>query len=178
MAKILYSDNFSNRLISNTIFHLLNFEKHSSFQEALRQAAINNDFQIIILSEDFNPILTVETRHDATIADAIRLGKERQVEKQPDEVYTIGVFHPVIFVGILNFELLEDKPQSYHSVYRFLDTETYRCYCEDIELHYLEIPKLKKLRKTPQTGLERMLSYMRGIGDIKVIVVISCKSAY
>ena len=52
-------------------------------------AAINNDFQIIILSEDFNPILTVETRHDATIADAIRLSKKRQVEKQPNEVYTM-----------------------------------------------------------------------------------------
>jgi predicted transcriptional regulator len=29
MEKVLYGDNFANRLISNTIFHLLNFEKHS-----------------------------------------------------------------------------------------------------------------------------------------------------
>ena len=78
-----------------------------------------------------------------------------------------GQLHPVIFVGILDFELLEDKPQSYHSVLRLLDTETHRCYCEDIELHYLEIPKLKKLKKTPQTGLERMLSYMGGIGGVE-----------
>lgn len=120
MAKILYSDNFSNRLISNTIFHLLNFEKHSSFQEALRQAAINNDFQIIILSEDFNPILTVETRHDATIADAIRLGKERQVEKQPDEVYTMidvnGVltyWGPVNISGEKYFMFIVDNEDSY-----------------------------------------------------------------
>ena len=88
MDKVLYGDNFSNSLISNTVFHLLNFEKHSNFQSAVREAAINNDFQLIILSEDFNPILTVETRHKATISDAIKLGKERNVESN-SKVYTM-----------------------------------------------------------------------------------------
>ena len=88
MDKVLYGDKFSNSLISNTVFHLLNFEKHSNFQSAVREAAINNDFQLIILSEDFNPILTVETRHKATIADAIKLGRERNVESD-SKVYTM-----------------------------------------------------------------------------------------
>ncbi|MFQ7473551.1 MAG: PucR family transcriptional regulator ligand-binding domain-containing protein, partial [Anaerovoracaceae bacterium] len=48
MDKVLYGDNFRNSLISNTVFHLLNFEKHSNFQSAVREAAINNDFQLII----------------------------------------------------------------------------------------------------------------------------------
>ena len=80
MDKVLYGNNFASSLISNTVFHLLNFEKHSNFQSALREAAINNEFQLIILSEEFNPILTIETRHRATIADAIKLGKERNVD--------------------------------------------------------------------------------------------------
>ena len=88
MDKVLYGDNFRNSLISNTVFHLLNFEKHSNFQSAVREAAINNDFQLIILSEDFNPILTVETRHKATIADAIKLGRERNVESN-SKAYTM-----------------------------------------------------------------------------------------
>ncbi len=88
MDKVLYGDNFRNSLISNTVFHLLNFEKHSNFQSAVREAAINNDFQLIILSEDFNPILTVETRHKATISDAIKLGKERNVESS-SKAYTM-----------------------------------------------------------------------------------------
>ena len=36
MENLLYGNNFKNSLINNTIFHLLNFEKHSSFQQALR----------------------------------------------------------------------------------------------------------------------------------------------
>ena len=88
MDKVLYGDNFRNSLISNTVYHLLNFEKHSNFQSAVREAAINNDFQLIILSEDFNPILTVETRHKATISDAIKLGKEHNVESS-SKAYTM-----------------------------------------------------------------------------------------
>ena len=88
MDRILYGDNFRNSLISNTIFHLLNFDKHSNFQSAVKEAAINNDFQLILLSEDFNPVLTIETRHQATIQDAIRLGKEHNVEGD-SKVYTM-----------------------------------------------------------------------------------------
>ena len=120
MAKILYSDNFSNRLISNTIFHLLNFEKHSNFQAAARQAAISNDFQLLILSEDFNPVFQVETRHRVTIAEAIRLGKERQVGKQSDQVYTMIDVHgvltywgPVSIGGEKYFMLIVDNEDSY-----------------------------------------------------------------
>ena len=76
MERVLYGSNFKNSLINNTIFHLLNFEKHSSFQQALHEAAINNDFQVVLLSEDFNPIFAIETRHQATINEAIRRGKE------------------------------------------------------------------------------------------------------
>ena len=119
MEKVLYSDNFSNRLISNTIFHLLNFEKHSNFQSAVREAAINNDFQLILLSEDFNPILSVETRHKATIAEAIRLGKEHEVEKQ-SEVYTMidvnGVltyWGPVTINSEKYFMFIVDNEDSY-----------------------------------------------------------------
>lgn len=88
MDRVLYGDNFRNSLISNTIFHLLNFEKHSNFQSAVREAAINNDFQLILLSEDFNPVLTIETRHKTTIQEAIRLGRERDVDGD-SQIYTL-----------------------------------------------------------------------------------------
>ena len=120
MAKILYSDNFSNRLISNTIFHLLNFEKHSNFQAAARQAAISNNFQLVILSEDFNPVFSVETRHTVSIDEVVKLGRERQAEKQSDQVYTLvdvnGVltyWGPVSIDGETFFMFIVDNEDSY-----------------------------------------------------------------
>ncbi|MDY3954897.1 MAG: helix-turn-helix domain-containing protein [Anaerovoracaceae bacterium] len=67
------SGTFSNDLINNTIYHLLNFEKHSSFQAAAREAAVNNNFQIVLLTEDFNQVFTVETLHRTSIEEAVRL---------------------------------------------------------------------------------------------------------
>ncbi len=118
MEKVLYGDNFANRLISNTIFHLLNFEKHSNFQSAAREAAINNNFQMVILSEDFNPIFSVETRHQTTIAEAIRAGIERDVDKSA--VYTridingaLTYWGPVTINGEKHYMFIVDNEDSY-----------------------------------------------------------------
>ena len=76
MEHVLYGNNFKNSLINNTIFHLLNFEKHANFQQALHEAAVNNEFQVVLMTEEFNPVFAVETRYQTTINEAIRRGKE------------------------------------------------------------------------------------------------------
>ncbi len=117
---LVNDDNFGNRLINNTIFHLLNFEKHSNFHEALKEAAINNDFQLVLLSEDFNPILTVETKYRTTIADAISLGRARENDVEQSSVYTLldvnGVltyWGPVTIGGEKYFMFIVDNEDSY-----------------------------------------------------------------
>jgi hypothetical protein len=120
MDSVLYGENFNNSLINNTVFHLLNFEKHSSFPEAVREAAINNDFQLFILSEDFNPVHAVETRHRATPADAIRLGRERAIAGDTGKIYTqIDVNGVLTYWGPVNigsekyFMLIVDNEDVY-----------------------------------------------------------------
>lgn len=94
---------FKNSLITNTIFHLLNFEKHPNFQHALKEAAINNDFQLILLSEDFNPVFVVETRYQTTISEAIRRGKE--VSFNLNNVYSLIEIDGVLtYWGIVNIK--------------------------------------------------------------------------
>jgi len=118
MDQILYGNNFKNSLINNTIFHLLNFEKHSSFQQALREAAINNDFQVVLLSEDFNPVLTIETRQRTTVDEAISRGK--QIALNLSSVYSLveidGIltyWGIVIVNGEKHYMLIVDNEDSY-----------------------------------------------------------------
>ena len=116
--RVLYGDSFKNGLINNTIYHLLNFEKHNDFRLALKDAAISNEFQVVLLSKDFNPILTVETRQRTTIADAIRMGKEKDVEK--NSIYTFidvnGVltyWGPITINGEKHFLFIVDNEDNY-----------------------------------------------------------------
>lgn len=94
--KVLFENNFDNSLINNTIYHILNFEKYASFQTAIREAAINNNFQVVLLSEEFNPVFSVETKKDATIADAVKLGRER-------ELGTSQVYQLIDVKGVLTY---------------------------------------------------------------------------
>ena len=64
------------KVINNTITRLLNFEKYSNFKQALEETAILNDFQVVLLSEDFNPLIIVETRHQLTVEEAVRVGRD------------------------------------------------------------------------------------------------------
>jgi len=79
------AENFSNSFLVNTIYYLLNFEKYASFQDAVRQAAINNNFQIVLFSNDFNTIFSVETKHTTSIESAIhaRIEKSKEAEFNP-----------------------------------------------------------------------------------------------
>ncbi|MDO5441318.1 MAG: helix-turn-helix domain-containing protein [Bacillota bacterium] len=77
---------FTNQLLINSIYHLLNFEKYTNFQMAAKEAAIANKFQIVLFSTDFNPIFSVETRHKATIQDAIRKGIEIDIQHSSENV--------------------------------------------------------------------------------------------
>lgn len=79
LDKILYGHNYSDNILNNTIYHLLNFEKHSSFPAALSEAAIHNGYQVVLMTEEFNPILTVETRHQVKIEDAVQTARKLDV---------------------------------------------------------------------------------------------------
>ena len=72
MDKLLAGSDLGNDLINNTISNLMDFDRHGSFPEALRVAALKNDFQVVLISKNFNPILIAENRHKVSVADAVR----------------------------------------------------------------------------------------------------------
>ena len=105
-------------LIYNSIFHLLNFEKYSSFQMAAREAAINNKFQIVIMTEDFNVVFSVETRHKTSIENAVRLWIEQEYNKEEkntkldvDDVMTY--WGPINIRGIKYYLMLVDNERNF-----------------------------------------------------------------
>lgn len=97
-------ERFDNDLITNTIFHLLNFEKYADFPNAIRAAAINNDFQLVLLSTDFNPVLTIETQYKTTVDKAIRFGKEKSIEKRTAVYTRIDVDDVLTYWGAISIQ--------------------------------------------------------------------------
>ena len=122
MDKLLLGATFNNNLINNTIYHLLDFEKHKTFQAAIKEAAVSNDFQIGLISKDFNPILVVETRNNVTVADAIRILQKKSSD-EAGAMYSMTNLNGVItYWGAVNigdekyFLLIVDNDDRYSSV--------------------------------------------------------------
>jgi hypothetical protein len=89
MGKIFLGDDTVSKLINNTITHLLDFEKHESFPAALREAALSNDFQVVLISKDFNPVLVVETRHRAAVSDAVNILRKNEETEAGSGIYSL-----------------------------------------------------------------------------------------
>lgn len=110
-----------NRIISSTVMDLLDFDKYESFAAAARAAAINNAFQLVILSNDFNPVFTVETRYRTTVEKAISCGMERSVfTKSPvgtliDVEGVLTYWWPIKLGGEDYFMFLVDDEDTYSS---------------------------------------------------------------
>ena len=113
------SETFSNNLINGAIYHLLNFEKYSTFQQAAKQAAVNNNFQIVMFSDDFNVVFSVETRHTVSIEDAVRARLNRSDFEKNMKGARIDVrglatyWGPVDIAGTRYYLMLADNDKYY-----------------------------------------------------------------
>ena len=113
------SETFSNNLINGAIYHLLNFEKYSTFQQAAKQAAVNNNFQIVMFSADFNVVFSVETRHTVSIEDAVRARLNRSDFEKNTKGARLDVrglatyWAPVDIAGTRYYLMLADNDKYY-----------------------------------------------------------------
>ena len=113
------ASSFTNNLINNSIYHLLNFEKYTSFQMAAREAAINNSFQIVLFTEEFNTVFSVETRHTTSIEGTVSYWLSQNPDKDAkstkldyDGVTTY--WGPITIGGSKYYLMLVDNDQNYN----------------------------------------------------------------
>ncbi len=64
---------------------------------------------------------------------------------------------PAITINILRYNIFPDEP--FHSMYSIYNLETGRRLNEDMELHFLEVPKFQKKPISEMTRMERWLAY-------------------
>lgn len=88
---------------------------------------------------------------------------------------------PVIFIGIVNFDLFHRKDyQAWHTVHRVVNIMTGECDFHDFEIHMIEIPLLrryiKKMNMKPSSELEELLCYLGSIGGEGLMAELASKN--
>lgn len=67
-----------------------------------------------------------------------------------------------ITINILGFNWFKDQ-NKYHHTFRLREDETGESLNEDLEIHFLELPKITKLKRRPQDALEEWLMYFNNL---------------
>ena len=122
MDKLLSGSDLGDDLINNTISNLMDFERHGSFPEALKTAALNNGFQAVLISKDFNPILIAENRHKVSVADAVRMIQRNGISDDRGKYAILDVEDIAAFWGTVSiageeyFLLIVDNEEKYSAV--------------------------------------------------------------
>ena len=80
----------------------------------------------------------------------------------------------VICIVMADFKLFDDTP-SYHTLHRILNVENGAWHMKGMEFHFIEMPKLRKLRRQPETGLEQLLYYLGSIGGEEEMQTLEAK---
>ena len=80
------AEGFSNSLLSNSIYYLLNFEKYPSFPVAVKEGGINNNLQMALFSTDFNMLFAVETRHSISVEELVRARLDSSSIDDPERI--------------------------------------------------------------------------------------------
>lgn len=79
MDRIEVSDGYEDEALSGTAYNLLNFERFDSFEAALRKSAVDNNYQVVVFTKEYSPILSVETRYAVPLNAGIALAKSHDI---------------------------------------------------------------------------------------------------
>ncbi|KLU62290.1 PD-(D/E)XK nuclease family transposase [Peptococcaceae bacterium CEB3] len=73
-----------------------------------------------------------------------------------------GQLLPTVSISILGFKYFSED-ERYHHMFHICDDETGKLLNRDLELHVLELTKIKNISRKPQNTLEEWLAYLNGI---------------
>ena len=75
--------------------------------------------------------------------------------------------NPTFFIGILDFEVTQNK--DYISRHKIIDAETGENYIKDIEFNFIELPKFKKKETELITVIDQWVYFIKNAEDLTVI---------
>lgn len=120
-------------------------------------------FDVVTMLEDNRLVhIEVQLEHDGNLISRILSYGAREYFSctRKGENYSDVQVICITILDFLLFKVVED----YHTLHRILNVKDGTWSLRGLEFHFIELPKLRRLRTKPATGLERLLHYLGGIG--------------
>jgi predicted transposase/invertase (TIGR01784 family) len=171
MNDVLFKFIFANEDRKQVTIDFLNAVLNRQEQKTIKDIQFKNS-EIVPLFEDdkltrFDIFCVTEdgTQIDVEVQVVNKKNMERRTLFYWSQMYLMNLnkgkkyqdLKPAITINILRYNIFPED--SFHSMYSIYNMETHRRLNEDMELHFLEVPKFKKKPISEMNRMERWLAY-------------------
>ena len=171
MNDVLFKFIFGRDERKNITIDLLNAILNRSGKRAIQEIQFKNSEIVPFYEDDKLTRLDIfcitedETKIDVEVQIINKKDMERRSLYYWSQMYLMGLnkgakyrtLNPAITINILSYTIFPGEPT--HSMYSIYNIETGRRLNEDMELHFLEVPKFRKKPISKMTRIERWLAY-------------------
>ena len=114
-----------------------------------------------------NYIVEVQARYQKNYPERSQYYASLAIARQLQNRQQYLEIMPVVFVGILDFELFQGTDCISH--HKILNTKSFKCDLTHLEFHFIELPKFKKTLEQLQTVEEKWLYLLRHASELQKI---------
>ena len=171
MNDVLFKFIFGKDERKNITIDLLNAILNRTGKQAIKDIQFKNSEIVPYYEDDKLTRLDIFciTEDETKIDVEVQLINKKDMERRSlfywSQMYLMGLnkgddyitLNPAITINILGHKIFPNEPL--HSMYSIYNIETGRRLNEDLELHFLEIPKFQKKPIGEMTRMERWLAY-------------------
>ncbi len=171
MNDVLFKFIFANEDRKLVTIDFLNAVLNRQEQKTIKDIQFKNSEIVPLFEEDkltrFDIFCVTEdgTQIDVEVQVVNKKNMERRTLFYWSQMYLMNLnkgekyqdLKPAITINILRYNIFPED--SFHSMYSIYNMETHRRLNEDMELHFLEVPKFKKKPISEMNRMERWLAY-------------------
>lgn len=171
MNDVLFKFIFANEDRKQVTIDFLNAVLNRQEQKVIKDIQFKNSEIVPLFEEDkltrFDIFCVTEdgTQIDVEVQVVNKKNMERRTLFYWSQMYLMNLnkgekyqdLKPAITINILRYNIFPED--SFHSMYSIYNMETHRRLNEDMELHFLEVPKFKKKPISEMNRMERWLAY-------------------
>lgn len=171
---------FGDEKKTEVLVSFLNAVLDNQGDKIITNVTILNPYQFPIYNLGKTTIIDVKARDQSgreyivemQVADVTGLSKRmlyytsRSYTNQIDSGEKYMELNAVILVGIFNFEFTKNR--HYLSHHKVLDTETGEQLVEDVEFHFIELPKFLKVEEELNSLVDKWIYFIKNAKDLAV----------
>ena len=98
--RLNFEGSFGNKMIASSLSYLMDFSKGGGFEDAVKRAAIANDFQLILFDQEYRAVFMLETKKGVGLDEIVKAVKASDIQIDTDIYRVLNIKGLLTYWGL------------------------------------------------------------------------------